>query len=152
MIYNPELQDLGSNILDHHSEKGRIRLLWRGATKACPLCGRRKLFKKWFHMLDHCPRCGLCFERVEGHWIGAIGINTIVSLAILALGLAIFFFVTYPNIPTGIWVFWFAGSYGVVPILFYPYSKTLWTAIDILMRPLEQGEFHEDWELGHDKE
>jgi hypothetical protein len=28
----------------------------------------------------------------------------------------------------------------VVPLAFYPSSKTMWTAIDILMRPLEPGE------------
>jgi hypothetical protein len=28
----------------------------------------------------------------------------------------------------------------VVPLVFFPSSKTLWTAIDLLMRPLEAGE------------
>ena len=54
-----------------------------------------------------------------------------------------FFFVTYPDIPMGGWVFVFAGGYGFVPLLFYPSSKTLWTAIDILMRPLEDEDFDE---------
>ena len=40
-------------------------------------------------------------------------------------------------------VFVFAGGYGFVPLLFYPSSKTLWTAIDILMRPLEDEDFDE---------
>ena len=43
----------------------------------------------------------------------------------------------------GGWVFVFAGGYGFVPLLFYPSSKTLWTAIDILMRPLEGEDFDE---------
>ena len=43
----------------------------------------------------------------------------------------------------GGWVFVFAGVYGFVPLLFYPSSKTLWTAIDILMRPLEDEDFDE---------
>lgn len=78
--------------------------------------------------------------------------NTIVSLILLAIGLAIFFYATYPNVPTGAWIFWFAASYGTVPIIFYPNSKTLWTAIDILLRPLEQKDFHENWKLGNEKE
>ncbi len=123
--------------------KGRdlFKLLWRGSTKACPLCGQRKLFKKWVHMESNCPRCKLHFERIEGHWIGAVGINTIVSFLLLVIGLAIFFYATYPNIPTGRWVFWFAACFGAIPILFYPNSKTLWTAIDILMRPIEERDF-----------
>ena len=92
-------------------------------------------------MERNCPRCKLHFERIEGHWIGAVGINTIVSFLLLVAGLAIFFYVTYPDIPTGIWVFWFAACFGAIPILFYPNSKTLWTAIDILMRPIEEKDF-----------
>ena len=67
--------------------------------------------------------------------------NTIVSFLLLVAGLAIFFYVTYPDIPTGRWVFWFAACFGTIPILFYPNSKTLWTAIDILMRPIEEKDF-----------
>ena len=33
----------------------------------------------------------------------------------------------------------------VVPVLFYPISRTLWTAIDIAMRPLEAHEV--DWSV-----
>jgi hypothetical protein len=35
-----------------------------------------------------------------------------------------------------------------VPVFYYPISKTLWTAIDLLMRPLEPGEVRDpdDWE------
>ena len=84
-------------------------------------------------MVERCPKCNLRFERIEGHWVGAVGVNTIFSFALLFLGLAIFFFVTYPDIPMGGWVFVFAGGYGFVPLLFYPSSKTLWTAIDILI-------------------
>ena len=94
-------------------------------------------------MVERCPKCNLRFERIEGHWVGAVGMNTIFSFALLFLGLAIFFFVTYPDIPMGGWVFVFAGGYGFVPLLFYPSSKTLWTAIDILMRPLEDEDFDE---------
>ena len=126
---------------DYFQERALSKLLWRGSTKACPLCGERNLFKKWVHMADHCPRCKLRFERVEGHWIGAVGINTIVSVVLLVVGLTIFFYVTYPDIPTGMWVFWFAAAFGFVPIFFYPNSKTLWTAIDILMRPIEEQDF-----------
>ncbi len=52
---------------------------------ACPACGQRGLFRRWFSMAEDCPRCGLHFERIEGHWIGAIGINTIVSFAVLGI-------------------------------------------------------------------
>jgi uncharacterized protein (DUF983 family) len=126
-----------------------LRVLWRGATKACGVCGRRRgLFRRWVIMADECPRCGLTFERTEGHYIGAVGINTIVSFGLLVLLLSAFFISTYPDIPAGPWVFGAAAIYGLVPVFYYPISKTLWTAIDLLMRPLEPGEVRhpDDWE------
>ena len=125
----------------HLLENKTGRLLWRGFTKACPLCGNRKLFRRWVHMVDRCSKCGLRFERIEGHWIGAVGMNTIFSFVVLVFGLATFFLITYPNVPMGSWVFIFAGVYGFVPLIFYPNSKTLWTAIDILMRPVVEEDF-----------
>ena len=133
--------DVRKTSMDRAQGRELFKLLWRGSTKACPLCGQRKLFKKWVYMERNCPRCKLHFERIEGHWIGAVGMNTIVSFLLLVAGLAIFFYVTYPDIPTGRWVFWFAACFGTIPILFYPNSKTLWTAIDILMRPIEEKDF-----------
>ena len=35
----------------------------------------------------------------------------------------------------------FASSFSSNPILFYSNSKILWTAIDILMRPIEERDF-----------
>ena len=52
-------------------------------------------------MVERCPSWNLHFERVEGHWVGAVGMNTIFSFVLLFLGLAIFFFITYPDIPMG---------------------------------------------------
>ena len=53
-------------------------------------------------MVEDCPTCGLHFERVEGHWIGAIGINTIVSfgallITIVALLVAILLFAVFSS-------------------------------------------------------
>ena len=56
-------------------------------TRRCPVCGQGHLFRRWFTMIDRCPRCGLRFERIEGHWTGDLGINTIVSFGALLLTL-----------------------------------------------------------------
>ncbi len=110
---------------------------------ACAACGRRKLFRRWFSMAEDCPRCGLHFERIEGHWIGAIGINTIVSFAILGLVVIAGVVATYPDGSTIQLVLVAVGAAVIGPTLFYPMSKTLWTAVDISMRPLEAHEV--DW-------
>lgn len=115
----------------------------RGLTMACPACGRRHLFRRWFTMVEDCPGCGLHFERIEGHWIGAIGINTIVSFALLGIVVIVGAILTYPDGSTVRLILIAVGSAFVGPTFFYPLSKTLWTAIDIMMRPLEPHEV--DW-------
>ncbi|MEM9563499.1 MAG: DUF983 domain-containing protein [Actinomycetota bacterium] len=119
------------------------RLLFRGATLACPACGARGHFRQWVRMSERCHRCGLKFERIEGHWIGAIGLNTIVSFGALLVFLVVAVALTIPDIPVGPLVLGNIVVALVVPVLFYPASRTLWTAVDIAMRPLEAHEV--DW-------
>ena len=94
-------------------------------------------------MVDDCPRCGLHFERIEGHWVGAVGINTVVTFGLLAVILVVGLVATFPDFPVGPLVAINVGVAAVVPVIFYPFSKTLWTAIDVAMRPLEPSEV--DW-------
>jgi len=94
-------------------------------------------------MVENCPRCGLKFERIEGHWIGAIGINTIVSFGTLLILLIASLVVSYPNFDLVKLIGFNCAVVLVVPILFYPFSKTVWTGIDLMMRPLQSDEV--DW-------
>jgi uncharacterized protein (DUF983 family) len=113
------------------------RLLWRGVTKRCPVCGGGCLFTGWFSIRDRCPRCDFPLERIEGHWMGALGMNTIVSFGALFVTIAVGVAVTYPDIPTALLMAIAVGVAVVVPLTFFPFSKTLWSAIDLAMRPLE---------------
>jgi hypothetical protein len=94
-------------------------------------------------MLDRCPRCGLRFNRIEGHWTGDIGINTIVSFGALLLVLLGGFFVTWPDPPGLGLVLAGVATAAIVPLAFLPFSKTIWLAIDLMLRPLEPGEVRE---------
>ncbi len=120
------------------------KMLFRGFTLACPACGRRGLFRRWVLMADDCPRCGLHFERIEGHWIGAIGINTIVSFVVLLVTMLTSFALTHPDYPTRTLMILALGVSILTPTVFLPISRTLWTSIDISMRPLEATEV--DWQ------
>lgn len=112
-------------------------LLARGITKRCPLCGGGDLFERWFTMRDRCPRCAFPLERVEGHWLGALGMNTIVAFALLFLTVVLGVVIFYPDIPVVGLMVAVAVVGLVVPLLFFPFSRTLWSAIDLAMRPLE---------------
>ena len=91
-------------------------------------------------MLDRCPRCGLQFERIDGHWTGSLGINTIVTFGSLLLVVAVLLITQYPDYDVLPMTLACMATTIVVPILFFPFSRTLWTAIDLLMRPLQPWE------------
>lgn len=112
-------------------------LLRRGALRRCAVCGGGGLFRRWVQMVPECPRCGLRFNRVEGHWLGSWFLNVCLVQTVVVLILVLGVGFTYPDPPM------LAISIGagvaavVVPLLFFPWSRTLWVAIDVAMRPLE---------------
>jgi len=114
-------------------------LLKRGALKQCPRCGGRHIYDSWFHMKERCPTCGYLFEREPGFFVGAYLINFAIAegfLFVLVMGF-VFWKDQHPDAgvvaPAVIGV-----TIGVVmPVLFYPFSRTIWSAFDLLMTPLE---------------
>lgn len=124
------------------------KLLWRGFTKRCPVCGERKIFHRWFTMVERCPRCDLRFERIDGHLTGALGINTVVSIVVVITVGIIGGILTFPELPLVPLVTTITLVAALFPIFFYPFSKTVWTAIDLRMRPPEPEEVrpgHGEW-------
>lgn len=119
------------------------RVLARGLARRCPVCGQGGLFTRWFTLAERCPRCALRFERIEGHWLGALGLNTIVSFSILLVVVVVGLVLSHPEYAMAPLVVAAAATAVLVPLAFYPSSKTMWTAIDILMRPLHAGEANE---------
>ncbi len=119
------------------------RLLWRGVRGRCPACGSRGQYRWFVQVASNCHRCGLQFERIEGHFVGAVGMNTIMSLGILMVSLVVTIAVTFPDIPVGRLIAINAAVAILAPIVFYPLSRMLWTGIDIAMRPLGPEEV--DW-------
>jgi uncharacterized protein (DUF983 family) len=110
-------------------------VLGRGLRKRCPLCGANGQFEAWFHKRDRCPRCNFPLERIEGNWIGALGMNTIFTFGLLALVLTVGMVLSWPDIAVvPILVVGIVVAI-VTPVVFLPTSHTLWSAIDLLMRP-----------------
>jgi hypothetical protein len=91
-------------------------------------------------MRQVCRGCGLEFEREEGYWVGAVVINTtvtFVTFVVLLLGMT---FATWPDVPWGVVMGVTVAVNALVPIIFYPVSRTLWSAMELTWHPLEQGE------------
>jgi uncharacterized protein (DUF983 family) len=113
-----------------------IRLAARGLIRRCPRCGAGHLFSRWFRMIERCPRCDYAFAREEGFFLGAFVINFVVTEAALGIVLAVFIGLEAGGgAPLGPIIAAAVLVTVAVPLLFYPFSKTLWAAIDLAMHP-----------------
>lgn len=104
--------------------------VWRGLTRRCVRCGSGKMFHHYFTMVPDCPRCGLHFERESGYWTGALALNFGFSLGIFVVLFVALVAATIPNIPVLPLILVLVPAMIIAPVGFYPFSKTLWLAID----------------------
>jgi uncharacterized protein (DUF983 family) len=122
---------------DRPDSPGATRALLRGLLKRCPRCGTRGIFDGWFHIKERCPRCGLRFQREEGGFLGAMTINYAVAMLAWIPVLVVGFAVTSPDPPVLKLTLLSAGILTVIPLLFYPNSKSIWAAIEFLVSETE---------------
>ncbi len=130
---------MGSAVYLDMPPPGRLRMLGRGLLKRCALCGSGKLFTRWFRMKERCPRCRYLFEREEGFFLGAYVINLAIAQGLVILLAVVPLIVRLAGDPdAAIWPFVAGGLVGAVvaPLVFYPWSKTIWTAFDLILRPV----------------
>jgi len=111
-----------------------FRALARGMLRRCPRCGNRKLFISWFRMKEACNRCGLILEREEGGYLGAIAINYGVTGIVFIAVLVAVVWRTVPEVPVAPLLAASIAISVLVPVVFFPFSKTIWLAIDQILR------------------
>jgi uncharacterized protein (DUF983 family) len=109
------------------------RMISRGLRKRCPRCGAGNLFESRFTMRERCGRCVLKLEREEAHFVGAMAINLVVTEILFGIMLISWAILAWPKPPWAAMTITGVGMNIVVPILFFPVSKSLWTAIDLVM-------------------
>jgi uncharacterized protein (DUF983 family) len=105
-------------------------MLGRGATRRCARCGSGHLFRRYFTMVDDCPVCGLHFEREHGYWAGALAINIGAASAVFIITFGVALVLTAPDIPVAPLLAILIPLMILVPLLGYPFSKTVWVAVD----------------------
>jgi uncharacterized protein (DUF983 family) len=116
-----------------HGEPGATRVFLRGATKRCPRCGSRGLFSSWFSLRERCPRCGLRLEREEGGFLGAITLNYIATAVVWVALLVVWLVVDLPDLHVAALTIASIAVAVLVPLLFWPFSKTIWASVDYLI-------------------
>jgi uncharacterized protein (DUF983 family) len=115
---------------------GALRLFGRALRLRCPNCREGKLFESWLRMHSQCPACGFRFERAEeGYQVGSYMFNIVASELLFALVFVGLLVLTWPSPP------WALLEYGglalmiIAPFVFFPFSKALFLAFDLLFRP-----------------
>ena len=93
------------------------------------------MFQGWFKMRDRCPRCGHLYERESGYWVMAIVVNTAVMEILFAVVFLAIVVATMPGVDWKLLLIALVATNGVFPIFFYPFSKTLWVAVDLYLHP-----------------
>lgn len=108
----------------------------------CPHCGGGPVFLSWRRLVPSCPVCGLGFERGEqGYWLGAYFFNLMAVETVFGVWIMGVLWWTWPAPP---WDLVQAGSVVlmlVAPFALFPWSKTLFLAFDLLVRPPEAEDF-----------
>jgi uncharacterized protein (DUF983 family) len=115
-------------------------MIRRGLVKHCPRCAAGHLFRRWFVMKARCPECGYRFERDDpDFWYAAYFLNLMVTQGFLCLVLAWFLLQRNANSDANILPPLITGiALAIaVPVVFFPFSRTVWAAIDLAMSPLE---------------
>jgi uncharacterized protein (DUF983 family) len=112
----------------------------RAVLLRCPRCGSSGIQKTWFSQKERCPSCGLAFDRGEGsdYWLGAYAINLVLAEGLAAVIALVILWALWPRyMPAQITGMILAVA---LPILLFPFSRTLWLAWDLSFRPREEGD------------
>jgi len=111
----------------------------RGLRRSCPICGNRKIFSTYFKLKESCPRCAYVFSREDGYWVGAIIMNTAVTEGLFLLLFIVSIIAMAPDIDWMVLLAIGVATNLVFPVIFYPFSKTIWMAFDLVfMKRLER--------------
>jgi uncharacterized protein (DUF983 family) len=126
-----------------------LRVLFHAIRLRCPNCGGGPVFTSWFRMCPNCPACGLHFDREPegGYWVGSYTINLFATELVLGTIFLWGMVAGWPDPPWNTIITAEAGTALGFPALFFPFSRTLFLALDLYFRPREPDDFAEPREL-----
>lgn len=119
------------------SERFRT-LLKRAVTRRCPQCGSKGIFKHFIELKTRCPQCNYRFDREEGYFLGGYALN-VFFVGLIPIVLLIFAFI-YTDYSWVTLEFIFIPLVIILPILMFPYTRTFWMLIDLMVDPSEHTE------------
>src|SRR5687768_5836540 len=128
-----------------------MRKLGRGLTLRCAWCGSWRTFiRGWFRRYQRCRTCGIKWRREVGFELGAVTVNTIITFGALTVFMVIGFVLTVPDVPVLPFVLGLMAVGLLMPIIIYPFTYTIWLAIDLTMHPPDAAELADAREAAAD--
>lgn len=108
-------------------------LLRRAVTLHCPYCGGGNIFQGWLTLKERCPRCHSVFEREHGYFVGGYALN-LIAAEFLAFGAVLLLLLSSDLSTLQLQITGVVLALGL-PILFFPFSRTIWIALDLYLHP-----------------
>ncbi len=96
-------------------------------TLKCPQCEEGKMFKGVFKMYEHCPKCGMKYEKEQGYFTAAIFVGNFLYGLVVAPTILIMSAIESP-----IWkIALVLGGFSLVTVpLIFRYARSIWLYID----------------------
>ncbi len=120
-----------------------VRLFGRAFALRCPHCGKGPVLQHWLKLRVKCGSCSLRLQRGEhdnftGSMFILFGLVGVAVFAVLTVTILASAETPWDLLETGLPVL--AAALGV---FFFPFSKLLWLAFDLMLRPVTREEL--DW-------
>jgi uncharacterized protein (DUF983 family) len=124
--------------LDMPSLSRALRLLRRGLLLRCPHCGHGAVLSRTGGVRERCSGCNLRFERgPRNYFSGAMFFGVLLGEFAFVITFLVVLVNTWPNVPWKFIQYAFPiGTALLVPLLM-PFSKVVWLAVDVLVRPVQ---------------
>jgi len=104
------------------------------------------MFRSRFRLLDECPSCHLTYWPESGYYVGAMYMNFIASVLLVApvFAACVLFAPRMLELPKcELAVIWVGGG-ALLSLSLMRYSYSLWLALDFWLMPWEAGKLPEE--------
>ena len=127
-----------------------LRLFGRAFILRCPNCGKGPVLHGWFKLCAKCGTCGLRLlrgehDRIMGSVFILFTLVALVCYALIVLALALAETTPWDLLQNGLPVL-----AAVLVVVLFPFSKLLWLAFDLVLRPVTPEEL--EWHRAADAE
>jgi uncharacterized protein (DUF983 family) len=113
-----------------------MQIVRRAARLRCPNCGRGRLFRGVFRMLNRCPECGLSYFPEQGYYVGAMIINYVATTAVVvAIFLLTTLFRDFTTLSVNSKILLWMAFAVALSLLLMRHAYSFWLGIDFWIKP-----------------